>query len=99
MCAALEIHKRVIRPGKLVGVWRKTGRAEIPWAGFARSEILEWWKRTGGELVDVPAERFAERSDRTRNLIWDEMPNAQVVRGLIVIENETPLLKIVTRPS
>jgi len=99
MCAALELNTRVLRPGKWVPVWGKSGSLQLVWAGFARHEILRWWEKKGGELVDVPADRFAERSDRTRELIWDEIPRGQVVRGLIERSGPKPLLKIVTRAS
>jgi hypothetical protein len=99
MCAALELNSRVLRPGKWVPVWSKLGGLQLIWAGFARREILRWWEKKGGELVDVPADRFAERSDKTHKLIWDEIPDGQVVRGLVEKSGKTPLLKIVTRAS
>lgn len=99
MCAALELNSRVLRPGKWVPFWSSAGGLQLLWAGFARMEILRWWQQKGGELVDIPADRFAERSDRTRELIWDEVPHGQVVRGLVENSGPKPLLKVVTRPS
>ena len=99
MCAAFELNSRVIRPGKHVGVWRDGKAEQLVWAGFARREVLGWWKRQGGELVDVPAHRFAERSTRDRQLRWDNLPTGFVVRGLVAVPNGTPLLKVVTRAS
>jgi hypothetical protein len=99
MCAALELNTRVIRPGKWVPFWSSAGGLQLVWAGFARMEILRWWQKKGGELVDIPADRFAERSDRTRELIWDEIPHGQVVRGFVERSGPKPLLKVVTRPS
>lgn len=100
MCAALGLNQTHIRPGSLVAVWRGGRRADfLVWAGFARKESLDWWRRKGGELVDVPAHRFAERSDRDRQLRWDDIPAGHVVRGLIDPGNGRPLLKIVTRAS
>ena len=99
MCAALELNSRIIRPGKRVGLWRNAQAEQLVWAGFARREVLDWWKRQGGELVDVPAHRFAERSDRDRQLRWDDVPAGFVVRGLVAVPDETPLLKVVTRAS
>ena len=99
MCAAFELNSRVIRPGKRVGIWRNAHAEQLVWAGFARRETLGWWKQQGGELVDVPAHRFAERSTRDRQLRWDDVPPGSVVRGLVVAPNDTPLLKIVTRAS
>jgi hypothetical protein len=99
MCAALELNTRVLRPGKWVPVWTKSGALQLIWAGFARRETLRWWEKKGGELIDVPADRFAERSDRTRDLIWDDVPRGHVVRGLVEKSGPKPLLKIVTRAS
>lgn len=95
----LGTKKRVLRPGKPVRVWRSTGQAELVWAGFARKESLGWWKKRAGEMVDVPAERFAERSDRDGQLRWDDVLRGYVVRGLIDPNDGKPLLKIVTRAS
>lgn len=38
------------------------GIARPAWAGFARSKILSWWQKRGAVLIDIPADRFAERS-------------------------------------
>ncbi|MEA3209343.1 MAG: hypothetical protein QOE70_2400 [Chthoniobacter sp.] len=82
-----------------MGVWRRSAAEQLLWAGFARRESLGWWKRKGVELVDVPAHRFAERSDRSRQLTWDDVPAGLVVRGLVDESSGKPLLKIVTRAS
>ncbi len=99
MCAAYELNSRMIRPGKWAAFWRKIGSDQLIWAGFARAEILQWWLHKGGELVDVPAHRFAERSDRSGQLGWDSVPTGKVLRGMIDPNDGKPLLKIVTRPS
>ena len=100
MCVALELHNKVVRPGRLVRVWLKGKSAgRFVWAGFARRETDGWWKNQGWEPVDVPAEKFAERSERTRQLAWDMVPAGMVVRGLVNQEVAMPLLKIVTRAS
>jgi hypothetical protein len=99
MCAALDLNETRIRPGQLVAVWGRAGAARYVWAGFARKESLGWWRKKGGELVDVPADRFAERSDRDRQLRWEAIPREQVVRGLVDPNDGKPLLKIVTRAS
>jgi hypothetical protein len=99
MCAALASKNKVIRPGKAAAIWRKHGKDQLIWAGFARREALKWWKDKGCELVDVPASRFAERSDRTRLLAWDDLPPGLVVRGLVDPHEGHPILKIVTRAS
>jgi hypothetical protein len=99
MCAVLGIKTRILRPGRLVPFWRATGQAELIWAGFARKESLGWWKKRNAELVDIPADRFAERSDKDRQLRWDDMPEGCVVRGLIEPNEGRPMLKVVTRAS
>lgn len=99
MCAAFELNSRVIRPGRWVGVWRERGEDHHIWAGFARREILGWWKRKGGEFVDIPAERFAERSDLDRQLRWEDIPEGLVIRGIIDPNDGNPLLKVLTRAS
>ena len=69
------------------------------WAGFARPEISDWWQRKGGVLLDIYAERFAERSDKTGKLIWDEVPSGFVIRGLLNRQSGELLIKIMTRAS
>lgn len=99
MCAVLELKSRIIRPGKPAGAWRAGKAEQIVWAGFARRETLAWWKKQGAELVDVPADRFAERSERDHQLRWDDVPQGLIVRGIVIVETKSPLLKIVTRAS
>jgi hypothetical protein len=100
MCAALEVNTRLLRPGRIVRAWRKDQiLAALVWAGFARKESLGWWKKKVGELVDVPAHRFAERSDRDRQLRWDDIHAGLIVRGVVDPNDGKPLLKIVTRAS
>jgi len=52
-----------------------------------------------GELVDVPATRFAERSDQDGKIQWEDVPDGQVVRGLITKEGSHELIKVFTRAS
>jgi hypothetical protein len=99
MCAAFELNSRMIRPGRWVGVWRERGEGHQIWAGFARREVLGWWKLKGGELVDIPADRFAERSDLDRQLRWEDIPKGHVLRGIIDPNDGKPLLKVLTRAS
>lgn len=100
MCARLEMNEVVLRPGDFVSVWESAQQAtRLRWTGFARSEILDWWQRHGGELVDVPARRFAERSDVSDDLVWNDLPSGKVVRGLVDHEGEECVLRIVTRPA
>jgi hypothetical protein len=49
--------------------------------------------------VDIPAKRFAERSDKDGHLTWDDVPAGQVVRGVIDPNEGKPLLKVVTSAS
>lgn len=99
MCATFEIQGRVFRPGMEVVARAKEGVVRPVWAGFARSEILGWWQHRGGELLDIPAERFAERSDQTRRLVWDDVPEGLVLRGVMERGEGSPLLRIVTRAA
>lgn len=82
MCAAYSFGGRIFRPGKEVPVVTARGHIRLPWAGFARAEILAWWLGKGGEPVDLPAVRFAERSQSTGRLIWEDIPEGLVIRGL-----------------
>ena len=77
----------------------KSGVAEYVWAGFAKKESLNWWKSKGAELVDLPAEKFAERSDISRRLVWDVLPDGTVIRAIIDLQSKEPLIKIVTRAA
>lgn len=97
MCARFCKDGREFKPGDEVEVRCKHAGRKVPWAGFARNETLPWWQKNGGELVDIHAERFAERANDNHDLIWDDIPAGQVIRGLI--EKEKGQLKIVTRPA
>ena len=69
------------------------------WAGFARQEIIGWWRNRGSVMLDIPAERFAERSDMTGRFVWESLPGNLVIRGLLDIRGGNSLLKIVTRAA
>ena len=99
MCAAIELNKTILRPGGWVCVWAHISGLRLVWAGFARRESLGWWKKKGAELVDIPAHRFAERSEVSGELRWDDVPAGRIVRGIVDRSGETPLLKVVTRQS
>ena len=99
MCATYQFKKQVIKPGKEITAVSESGLVQHVWAGFARAEILDWWQRKGGILLDIYADRFAERSDQTRQLIWDDIPNGVVIRGLLDRQSGEPLIKVVTRAS
>jgi hypothetical protein len=75
------------------------GPSEQPWVGFARAEILEWWRTKGAELVDIHADRFAIRSEFDRQVRWSDVPESYVIRGLIDTSRGGVVLRIVTRTS
>lgn len=99
MCARFEVGGVIHKPGDEIRAISAGGLLLLPWAGFARGEILGWWRRQGGELLDVPAERFAERADDDGSLIWDDVPPGLVIRALRDPRGPKPLLKIVTRQA
>jgi len=99
MCAVFERKGQGFRPGRAVQVVGPQGVVDPVWAGFARAEILGWWQQKGGLLVDLPADRFAERSNITGKLLWDDVPQGLVIRGVIDPQSGAPLLKVVTRAA
>lgn len=99
MCASFQFKKQTFKPGKEVVAVGESGIVRHPWAGFARIEIINWWQRQGAVLLDIYADRFAERSDKTGQLIWDAVPRDFVIRGLLDVQTGQPLIKIVTRAS
>jgi hypothetical protein len=50
-------------------------------------------------LLDIPAERFAERSEQTRRFVWDDVPEGLVLRGVMERGEGSPLVRIVTRAA
>lgn len=99
MCATFQCKGKTYKPGRVVTGSGEAGIIRHAWAGFARGEILSWWKSRGAVLIDIAADRFAERSELTGKLIWGEVPAGIVLRGLIDIQTTQPLIKIVTRAS
>jgi len=99
MCATFQFRGKTYKPGQEVNGSGERGVVRHPWAGFARSEILSWWEKKGAILIDLPAGRFAERSEITGKLIWDDVPEGLVIRGLVDIQTTQPLIKVVTRAS
>lgn len=99
MCAAFEFQGRGFQPGKEVSGAGEQGVVRHVWAGFARAEILDWWQRKGALLLDIPATRFAERSEITGKLVWGDVPDGLFLRGLVDSQTSKPLIKIVTRAS
>lgn len=99
MCATFQFRGKTCKPGREVTGSGKSGIVRHAWAGFARREILSWWQKKGAILIDLPADRFAERSEITGKLIWDDVPEGLVIRGLLDIQTDQPLIKVVTRAS
>lgn len=99
MCARFELNSKGCKPGAIVAARAANGIVRHPWAGFARQEILEWWTRRGAAPVDIYANRFAERSDTTGRLEWEDVPKGLVIRGVVDAQSGQPLIKVVTRPS
>lgn len=99
MCAVFKVQGKTFRPGREVPAVGPDGPIHRIWAGFARSEILNWWIQRGGILLDIPAEEFAERSDRSGELVWDELPSGLVIRAILDRQTAHELVKIVTRES
>jgi hypothetical protein len=99
MCATFESAGTQHRPGRLIPVWHGSRFERLLWVGFARSERLGWWRGKGCQPVDVPADRFAERSHRDGKLHWGEVPEGSVIRGLLDSGGPAPQVLIVTRPA
>ena len=99
MCATFQIRGKTYKPGSVVTGSGKSGVVRHVWAGFARNEILAWWQKKGAVLIDIPAERFAERSGVTGKLVWDDVEAGRVIRGIVDVHTTQPLIKIVTRAS
>ena len=99
MCSTFQFRGKTYKPGQEVAGSGECGIVRHAWAGFARREVLSWWQKRGAVLVDIPAERFAERSGVTGKLIWDDVEDGLVIRGLLDIQTAQPLIKVVTRPS
>lgn len=99
MCATFKNGDRIFKPRSIVEAKGKSGDVSAVWGGFARSEILGWWKRQGAEELDVTATEFAERSDATGELVWGTVPAGLVLRAVLDPRGTTPLLKVVTRES
>ena len=99
MCSVFKNKNLVLKPGRLLKGASERGPVSAVWAGFARSEILDWGKKQGAEDVELTATSFAERSEKTRQLVWDDVPEGQVISALLDHRENPALLKVVTRPS
>ena len=99
MCSVFKNKNLVLKPGRLLKGATQRGPVSAVWAGFARSEILDWWKHQGSEEVELTATSFAERSEITRQLVWEDVPEGQVISALLDHRENPALLKVVTRPT
>lgn len=99
MCAKFKKKGKLFKPGRKVLASGRRGPVKKIWVGFARSEILAWWQGRGGQLLDIPATHFAERSDLTGRLCWGDVPEGWVIRGLLDSRTEEPLIRVVTRAA
>ena len=78
MCIAFQFKGKIYKPARPIRVISDGKPVDKVWAGCAREEILEWWKKRGAKLADLHAEKFAERSDKSGRLIWGEVPEGLV---------------------
>jgi hypothetical protein len=101
MCIAFQFKGKTYRPARPIRVVAGDGATDKVWAGCAREEILEWWKKRGAQMADLHAEKFAERSDRDGKWIWGDVPNGMVIRALIDPSKgpDHALIKVVTRAA
>ena len=76
-----------------------SGRVSGIWAGFARSEILDWWHRQGAEEVELTATSFAERSSKTGQLVWEDVPENYIISAILDHRQSPALIKVVTRAA
>jgi hypothetical protein len=99
MCSVFKNKNLVLKPGRLLKGSTLRGQISGVWAGFARSEILDWWKTRGAEAVELTATSFAERSGETGRLVWENIPEGHVISALLDHRENPALLKVVTRPA
>lgn len=100
MCCTFRQREETKRPRHRVRVKGPEGAENLVWAGFARTEIRAWWERSKQAVpVDIEAESFAERAEDNGELVWDEVPDGFVLRGLRVPSGSESILKIVTRAA
>jgi hypothetical protein len=99
MCSVFKNKTLVLKPGRVVSGSSQRGQVAAVWAGFARSEILDWWHRQGAEEVELTATSFAERSDRTGQLVWEDIPDGHIISAILDHRQNPALLKVVTRAA
>jgi hypothetical protein len=99
MCSVFKNKNLVLKPGRVLKGANSHGEVSGIWAGFARSEILDWWRRQGAEEVELTATSFAERSGGTGKLVWEDVPEGYVISAILDQRESPALLKVVTRPA
>jgi len=100
MCAFFKKKDKLFKPGKKIIASGKSGAIRKVWAGFARSEILDWWQnKKAAVLLDIPATHFAERSDLTGKLLWADVCDGLVIRGVLETKAGNSVIRVVTRAA
>jgi hypothetical protein len=89
----MKIDGRIYRPSNNIPTQVGGKSQMLFWDGFAREERLGMWKSRGASEVTIKADAFAERSDTSRELVWDENP--VTIHGL-VIQNT---VRVITREA
>jgi hypothetical protein len=83
MCSVFKNKNLVLKPGRVLKGASIKGPVSGVWAGFARSEILDWWQRQGAEEVELTATSFAERSSRTGQLVWEDVTENHIISAIL----------------
>jgi hypothetical protein len=99
MCSVFKNKNLVLALGRVLNGSSIRGKVSGVWAGFARSEILNWWQRQGAEEVELTATSFAERSSKTGQLVWEDIPEDHVISAILDHRENPALLKVVTRAA
>jgi hypothetical protein len=99
MCSVFKNKNLVLKPGRVLKGASTKGQVSGVWAGFARSEILDWWHRQGAEEVELTATSFAERSSKTGQLVWEDVPENYIISAILDHRQSPALIKVVTRAA
>jgi hypothetical protein len=97
MCARVEVNHAQMSRGMSVPIIRGRKSESVKWTGFARAERLDWWKRKGAKTVDIPAERFAECSCVSEDLVWEDLEPGKMILGIVIESGTSKVLRVVTR--
>lgn len=103
MCSRLQFKEHVVSIGQKIPVnsaIRLNGTGT--WKGFIRSDADEktkgFWKHNGfNAKLDVPADRFAERSRKTRDNVFEDVPQGNVVYA--IGNRQTGHVNVLTRKA